>query len=113
MNSVFERTWQSLCNLKSSFIVHARFDESCTHFALLHAIQVFSIIPIRTFRRNDSLITPYELLRAQKPQLRHFRALFCPCAVKNYSATKSTSPGSLVSVDVAKTLRTWKSYRYG
>ena len=46
MNSVFGRTWQSLCHLKNTFIVQARVDESCTHFTLLHSIRIFSAIPI-------------------------------------------------------------------
>ena len=102
MNSVLERTWQSLCHLKNSFIVHAWVDESCTHFALLHTICIFSVIPICALRRNDSFITPYELLCARKPKLHNFQVLFCPYIVKKYSATKTTSSTSLVSIDVAK-----------
>ena len=45
MNSVLDQTWQSLCHLKNSFIVHVQVDESCTHFALLYAIRLFQYVP--------------------------------------------------------------------
>ena len=97
MNSIVERTWQSLCLLKNSFIVHARVDESCTHYALLHATKVFSVVPVRTLRKNGNLTTPYELLTGTKPKLERFRVLFSPCVVKKYSARVNK-----ITVDVVK-----------
>ena len=103
MNSVLERTWQSLCHLKNTFIVQARVDESCTHFALLHATRIFSVIPIRTLRYQDKLITPYQLLTSRKPKLQQLRVLFCPCVVKKYSTTKISPSGHIHSLNIVKT----------
>ena len=102
MNSTLERTWQSICHLKNTFIVQARVDESCTHFALLHAIRVFCVLPICTIRHNGSLVTPYDLLMSTKPKLQHLRVLFCPCVVKTYSTTKVSASGRVVTMDVVK-----------
>ena len=102
MNSVLERTWQSLCHLKNSLIVQARVDKSCTHFALLHAIRIFCAIPICTLRYKYKSITPFQLLTSQKLKLQHLRVLFCPCLVKKYSITKLTKSGHSTFVNVVK-----------
>ena len=102
MNSVLERTWQSLWHLKNTFIVQARVDESCTHFALLHAIRVFCAIPICTLQYKDKLITPFQLLTSRKPKLQHLRVLYCPCVVKKYSTTELTKSGHSTSINVVK-----------
>ena len=69
MNSILERTWQSICHIKNTLIVHARVDETCTHFALKAATDIFSVIPIRTLRKNGRLTTSYELFSGKKPKL--------------------------------------------
>ena len=46
MNSIVERTWQSLVLLRNAFLVHARMDDSATHFALKYACEVFSVTPV-------------------------------------------------------------------
>ena len=82
MNSIVERTWQSLNLIKNALIVHARVDETTSHFALLHAIEIFVRVTMRKLRKNGQLTTCYELLTGQKPKLNRFRVLFCPIIVK-------------------------------
>ena len=51
MNSILEYIWQSICHIKNSMIIHARVNETATHFALKYATVVFSFIPISTRRK--------------------------------------------------------------
>ena len=46
MNSILERTWQSLCCIKNSMLVYARIDETATQFALKYATEVFAVVHI-------------------------------------------------------------------
>ena len=43
---------QSLVLIKNSLILQARVDETFTYFALQHACEIFSIIPVRTLRKK-------------------------------------------------------------
>ena len=101
MNSILERTWQSLCLLKNSFLVQARVDESYTHFALLYACEIFSIIPIRTLRKNGKLTTSTELFTGTKPSINKFRVLFCPCVFKKYTVSIKNEHGKLINKNVS------------
>ena len=47
MNLILKQTWQSICHIKITLIVHVPIDETCTHFALKAATDIFSVIPIR------------------------------------------------------------------
>ena len=102
MNSILERTWQSLCQIKNSMIVHERVDETATHFSLKYATEVFSVIPIRTIRKNGILTTPHELFTGKRPNIRKFRVLFSPCVVKKYTATRKTDENKYITMDVSK-----------
>ena len=88
MNSILERTWQSICHIKNSMIIHARVDETATHFSLKYATEIFSVIPICTIRKNGILTTPYELFTGKKPNIKKFRVLFSPCVVKKIYSNK-------------------------
>ena len=83
MNSILERTFQSICLIKNTLIVQARVDESFTHFALLFACHIFSSVPVKTLRKNGKLTTPYELFTNEKPNIQNLRVLFCPVSLKN------------------------------
>ena len=103
MNSVLERTWQSILDLKNTFLVHARMGEMGTDFALQYACQVFSVIPVKTLRLGDSIMTPYEVFTGRKPNTAKFRVLFCHCIMKKYTVTKKLEDGRTVTEDVKKT----------
>ena len=89
MNSIVEQTWQSIQLLANSFIVHAQVDESCRHFALLYACEIFSVIPVKTLRLQGRLTTPSELFTGKKPKIGNLRVLFCPVIVKKHTITIS------------------------
>ena len=82
--------------------IHASVDETTTHFALKHAIAVFSIIPIRTIRKNGNLTTSYKLFTGKWPNIKKFRVLLSPCVVNKYTATKRTENDKYVTIDVNK-----------
>ena len=100
MNSIVERTWQSLVYLRNSLLVHARVDDSCTHFALKYACRIFSAIPIRNLRHQGLLTTSDELFYGKKPNINNYRVLFCPCVVKKYTYYKKNEKGALILSDV-------------
>ena len=102
LNLLLERTWHSLCHNKNTLIVHVLVDDTCIHFALKTATDIFSVIPIRTLRKEGKLTTSYELFYGKKPKLKKFRVLFCPCVAKKYTATLKNEDGCYINVDVNK-----------
>ena len=102
MNSILERTYQSLCLMKNSLIVQARVDESFTHFVLIYACHIFASIPVKTLRKNERLTTLFELFTESKPNIEQFRVLFCPCVVKKYTFFTKNTRRNFVSQDVHK-----------
>jgi len=104
MNSICERTWQSLQLLKNSFIVHARVDESCTHFALLYSCIIFSVIPVRTLRLHGKLTTPHELFTGSKPNIKHLRVLFCPVIVKKHTIHKHEQMNNIATYSTMRSV---------
>ena len=102
MNSLLGRTWRSISHIKNTLIVHARVDETCTHFALKAATEIFSVIPIKTIRKNGQLTTSHELFTGKKPKIDRFRVMFCPCVIKKYTSTAPNHEGKYITVDVAK-----------
>ena len=102
MNSILERTFQSLCLIKNSLIVQARVDESFTHFASMHACHIFACIPVKTLRKNERLTTPFELFTESKPKIKKFQVLFCPCVVKKCTVFTKNTNGNFLNHDVQK-----------
>ena len=102
MNSILERTYQSIALIKNSLLVQARVDESFTYFGLRYACEIFSTIPIRTLRKDNRLTTPYELYHNTKPNIKRFRVLFCPCVFKKYTATTHDHNNKLIHINVQK-----------
>ena len=82
LNSLLEQTWQSLCYIMNTLIVHARVDESCTDCVLKAVTSIFSVVLIQTLQRHSKLTTTYELCNGKKPKLERFRVLSCLCIVK-------------------------------
>ena len=70
------------------FIVHARVDESATHFGLKYSKEVFTVLSLRAIRHNTILVTPHELLSEKKAEIKRFRVLFCPCVVNKYTSSQ-------------------------
>ena len=103
INSLLERTWQSECLLKNSILVQARVYKTYTHFELLYASEVFSVVPIRTLHKEDKLTTATELFAGEKPVIAKFRALCCPCVFEKYNVSIRNESGNYVNKDVSKT----------
>ena len=102
MNSILECTWQSICHIKNTLIVHARVEETCTHFALKTAAEVFSVVSIKTIWKTVYLTARYELFSGKKPKIDQFRVMFCSCVIKKYTSTAPKCEGKYITVDVAK-----------
>ena len=51
MNSILERTFQSLALIKNSLIIQARVEATFTNFALQYACEIFSIIQVQTLQK--------------------------------------------------------------
>ena len=102
MNPILERTFQSLALIKNSLIVQARVDETFTYVALQYACEIFSIIPVRSLRKNNRITTPYELYHSCKPRIKRFRVLFCPCVIKEYTASIHDNNNKQLNINVSK-----------
>jgi transposase InsO family protein len=82
-NNFAERTWQSLRKLSQCMLVHAKLPDMYLYQALLHACNVFTILPLKKLVTADGTVTtPFELFVRSKPVVSHFRVFGCPCIAK-------------------------------
>ena len=81
MNGICERAWASVRNIAFSFLVHARVGFEYYSLALEQAWKVHACLPIKNLLRDEKPISPYEYFFGEKPCIRRFRVMFCPCVI--------------------------------
>ncbi len=63
------------------------------YHALLHACNVFNILPHKDLViANSTITTPFELFVGSKPMVSHFRVFGCPCIVKKWTIAVDGKP---------------------
>ena len=88
MNGLCERTWQTIRNIAFAFMSHARVSMDFFDCALEHAWKVYNVLPVKGLCQNGLPTTPYFLHYGRKPNLRHFRTMFCPVVYKVHERTQ-------------------------
>ncbi len=79
-----ERTWQSLRKLAQCMLAHARLPGMYLYHALLHACNVFNILPLKDLVTLDGTVsTPFELFVGSKPMVSHFRVFGCHALLRS------------------------------
>ncbi len=92
-NHFAERTWQSLRKLARCMLVHARLPDMYLYHALLHAYNVFNILPLKVFVTADGTVsTPFELFVGSKPMVSHFKVFGCPCIAMKWTTSVDGKP---------------------
>ena len=88
MNRQVEVTWNILCTIAHSLMVHVRFLEAYIHFSLVYTIyNIFLVLPIKDLINEDGKMTiPFKLATGTKTSISHLRMLFCPCVVQKATA---------------------------
>ena len=84
MSRQVEVTRRTLCTVAHSLMVHARFSEAYTNFALMYTTDhIFLVLPITNLINKDGdPTTAYKLATGTKPSLSHLCVLCCPCVVR-------------------------------
>ncbi len=63
------------------------------YHALLHAYNVFNILPLKDLVTADGTVTtPFELFVGSKPMVSHFRVFGCPCIAKKWTISVDGKP---------------------
>jgi hypothetical protein len=91
MNGLVEVIWQILRKISFALLNEGRAGEAYFDMSLEHSWKVFNVLPLKTLTLDDRTTTPFELFYGQKPNIRRFRVLFCPCIVKTHVATTSST----------------------
>jgi hypothetical protein len=74
-------------------LVHARLPGMYLYHALLHACNVFNILPLKDLLTLDGTVsTPFELFVGSKPMVSHFRVFGCPCIAKKWTISVDGKP---------------------
>jgi hypothetical protein len=51
-NHLAERTWQTVCNIARSLLVHARLPDTFWFQAICYAAQIFNVLPVRGLKNQ-------------------------------------------------------------
>ena len=87
-NNFAERTWQSVKQIADKIMVHARLPPIYTYHAILYAIYIHNIFPVKNLvNKNGFPATPFELFFNEKPRIGHLRVFGCPCVFKKWTIT--------------------------
>jgi hypothetical protein len=74
-------------------LVHARLPDMHLCHALLHACNVFNILPFKDLVTVDGTVfTPFKLFVGSKPMDSHFRVFECPCIAKTWTISVAGKP---------------------
>jgi hypothetical protein len=74
-------------------LVHARLPNMYLYHALLHACNVFNILPIKDLVTAEGTVTtPFELFVGSMPMANHFRVFGCPCIAKKWTTLVNGKP---------------------
>ena len=95
MNGIAERAWGTIKNIAFAHCVHARVGYEFMTLALEHAWKVHACLPIRDVLQDGRPISPFESFFQEKPSIRRFRVLFCPC-VANAGPRKDKRTGRIL-----------------
>jgi hypothetical protein len=86
-NHLAERTWQTVCNIARSLLVHARLPDTFWFQAICYAAQIFNVLPVRGLKNQEEIpSTPHEMFFGAKPCILPFRVFGCPCIIKRWLA---------------------------
>jgi hypothetical protein len=92
-NHLAERTWQTVCNIARSLLVHARLPDIFWFQAICYVAQIFNVLPVRGLKNQEEIpSTPHEMFFGVKPCILPLRVFGCPCIIKRWLAEKR-SPG--------------------
>jgi hypothetical protein len=65
-------------------MIHARLPPKFYYYALLYAIIIFNIIPVKQVTNKEGFpATPFELFFSTKPRITHLRVFGCPVVFKS------------------------------
>jgi transposase InsO family protein len=82
-NHLAERTWQTVCNIARSLLVHARLPDTFWFQAICYAAQIFNVLPVRGLKNQAEVpLTPHEMFFGTKPCILPFRVFGCPSVIK-------------------------------
>jgi hypothetical protein len=75
-------------------LVHARLPDMYLYHALLHACNVFNILPLKDLVTLDRTVStpPFELFVGSKPMVSNFRVLGCPCVTMKWTISVDGKP---------------------
>jgi len=86
-NHLAERTWQTVCNIARSLLVHARLPDTFWFQAICYAAQIFNVLPVRGLKNQEEIpSTPHEMFFGSKPCILPFRVFGCPSVIKRWVA---------------------------
>ena len=89
-NSFAERTWQTVKIIADKLLVHSRLPPTFSHHALLYAVTIFNVIPVKKLvNKNGFPVTPYELFLGEKPRIGHLRVFGCPVVARKWIITNT------------------------
>ena len=88
MNRKVEVTWRTLRTVAHTLMLHARFLETCIHFALMYTTDhIFTVLRTKDLINKDGdPTTTQKLATGTKPSVSHLRVLLCPCVVRKAMA---------------------------
>ena len=85
-NHYAERTWQTVNNIADRIMVHARLPPTFKYFAVLYAICIFNVTPVKYLRGpKGNPITPFEYFHSKKPLIQHYRVFGCPVVFRKWT----------------------------
>ncbi len=89
-NHLAERTWNTICSMARSMLVHARLPDNFWFHALKYSTAIFNVLPIRGMTSEGELpSTPYAMFLNRRPCINHFRVFGCPVVVKRWKTGES------------------------
>jgi transposase InsO family protein len=83
-NHLAECTWQTICTMARSLLVHAQLPDSFMYHALVYACHTFNVLPVKGLYSGDQVATPYELFQGTQPNISHFRVFECPVTARKW-----------------------------
>ena len=76
--------------IADKLLVHVRLPPTVFHHALLYAVIIFNIIPVKKLvNKNGFPVTPYELFLGEKPRISHLRVFGCPIVARKWIITNN------------------------
>jgi len=86
-NHLAEQTWQTVCNIARSLLVHARLPDTFWFQAICYAVQIFNVLPVRGLKNQAEVpSTPHEMFFGMKPCILPLRVFGCPSVIKRWVA---------------------------